>query len=80
MGEPTQLPAPPPPAGPFYRVVEVRANLSEQTLQEFPYTDGNLADEQAKRAQSAAYAGPKRDEGLRVRIYSSDDARQRSTR
>ena len=73
MGEPTQLPAPPPPpTGPFYRVVQVRANLSEQTLQEFPYIDGNLADEQAKRAEAAAFARAKRDEGLRIRIYSSD--------
>ena len=74
MGEPTQLPAPPPPPpGPFYRVVEVRANGSERLLQEFPYTVDNLADEQAKRAQSAAYARARVAEGLRVRIYSSDD-------
>lgn len=67
------LPAPPPPTGPFYRVVQVRANGSEQTLQDFPYLVNNLADEQAKRAQSAAFARAQRDTGLRVRIYSSDD-------
>lgn len=75
MSEPAPgtLPAPPPPPGPFYRVVQVRANLSEQTLQDFPYTDGNLADEQARRAEAAAFARAKRDnEGMRVRIYSSD--------
>ena len=33
--------------GPFYRVVEVRANGSERMLQEFAYADNNLADEQA---------------------------------
>lgn len=77
MSGPTagQLPAPPPPPpGPFYRVVQVRANLSEQTLQDFPYTNGNLADEQARRAEAAAFARAKRDEGMRVRIYSSDDS------
>ena len=73
MGEPTQLPAPPPPTGPFYRVVEVRANQSERTIQEFPYALNNLADEQAKRAQAAAYAREQVALGLTVRIYSSDD-------
>lgn len=71
MGEPTQLPAPPPPpGGPFYRVVRVRANGSEQVLQEFPYTDGDLANEQAQRAAAAAY-GREQVAGGRVRIYSS---------
>ena len=61
---------PPPPSGPFYRVVLVRANGTEQTLQEFPYTD--FPDEQAKRAQAAAFARSRRDAGEHVRIYSSD--------
>lgn len=64
---------PPPPPQPFYRVVQVRTNGSELTLQDFPYTVNNLADEQAKRAQAAAYARQQVATGIRVRIYSSDD-------
>ena len=41
-------------------------------LQEFPYVDGDLADEQAKRKQAGDLMRAKRDEGVRVRGYSSD--------
>lgn len=74
MPEAQQQPAPPPPVPPFYRVVEVRANLSERTLKDFPYILNNFADEQAKRAESATYGRMRRDtDGLRIRIYSSAD-------
>ena len=55
----------------FYRITRVRPNGTETVLRELAYTD--LTDEQQRRADMLADAAARKQGGVHVRVYSSDE-------
>jgi len=55
----------------FYRITRVRPNGTETVLRDVPFTD--LTSEQQQRAEAFRDSRERRDTGIRVRVYSSDE-------
>ncbi len=56
---------------PFYRIVRVRPNGTEQVVRDILWTD--LTNTQVERAQAFADADQRKAQGLHIRVYSSQD-------